>query len=218
VDTINAGGGTDNVYGHDGNDFINGEQGQDLSLYGQAGNDEISGGSGQDRIYGGSGNDIIYGNEAPPESGDAGDELYGGSGDDTILGQGGNDLIVGGYGADILTGGAGDDIFQYLSKLDTNDTITDFRAAGMGNDLLDLNGIDANELLINDQDFAWGGDDGPIANGLWFSYDAVTGDTTLFGDTNGNLANAEFMLVLQDFNGFAAFGNPGPAPIALIDG
>ena len=34
-----------------------------------------------------------------------------------------------------------------------------------------------------------------------------------------DLANAEFMLVLQDFNGFATYGNPGPPPpTTLIDG
>jgi VCBS repeat-containing protein len=219
VDTINAGNGTDNVYGHDGNDVINGQNGTDISLYGQLGDDIISGGSGGDQIFGGSGNDTIYGNEAPPETGDSGDTIYGGSGNDTIYGQGGNDTIIGGYGADLLTGGAGDDIFRYLSKLDTNDTITDFRAAGAGNDQLDLSGIDANELLVNDQDFAWGGDDGPIANGLWFSYNAGTNTTTLFGDTDGNTATAEFMVTLQNFNGFAPYGDPlTPPPTAMLDG
>ena len=89
----------------------------------------------------------------------------------------------------------------------------------MGNDQLDLNGIDANDLLAGDQDFAWGGDDGPIANGLWFTYDAGTNTTTLFGDTNGNLGNAEFMLTLQGFSGFNAHSDPlTPPPTAMLDG
>ena len=207
--TLNGGGGDDNIYGAGGNDNIDGG-GDDDTLYGQAGDDDISGNNGLDIVYGGSGADEING-------GNDADTIYGGSGNDTIVGHNGNDVIIGGYGADILTGSGGDDIFRYLDKLDTNDTITDFRASGL--DQLDLNGIDANDLMANNQDFVWGGDDGPIANGLWFSYDAVTGDTTLYGDTNGNLANAEFMLVLQDFNGFATYGNPGPPPpTTLIDG
>jgi Ca2+-binding RTX toxin-like protein len=123
-------------------------------------------------------------------------------------------LIIGGAGADVLSGGANDDIFSYLSKLDTGDTITDFRSSGL--DQLDLSAIDANELLANDQDFVWGGDDGPIANGLWFSTSG--GTTTLSGDTNGDLT-ADFTLTLQGFTGFAPYSDPlSPPPDQMIAG
>ncbi len=232
-ETINGrtgGSGADTINALAGNDIVNAGDGGDV-VYGGADSDTIFGGSGNDNLYGQTGNDFLYGQDNNDELyGGSGDDyldggnntdalLNGGSGNDTILGGANGDNIIGGYGADILTGGAGDDVFIYLSKLDTNDVITDFRAAGMGNDQLDLNGIDFNELVVGNQDFAWGGDDGPIANGLWFSYDAVTGDTTLYGDTNNNLAQAEFMVVLENFNGFNAYGTPGaPPPVGLIDG
>ncbi len=133
ADSIFAGNGNDTVYGHDGNDTINGEGAADISLYGQAGDDTISGGEGADQIFGGSGNDTIYGMQNPEtfSPDDGADTIYGGSGNDTIFGQSGDDEITGGYGADTITGGLGADDFNYVSVLDTGDTITDFTSFSM---------------------------------------------------------------------------------------
>jgi VCBS repeat-containing protein len=209
-DIVNAGAGGDNVYGGSGSDTIYGGDNNDL-IFGQAGGDFLYGQDNNDTIYGGSGNDLIDG-------GNVADALLnGGSGDDTILGGVGADTIIGGYGADLLTGGGDNDIFRYLDKLDTNDTITDFRAAGAGLDQLDLNGIDANEGTVGNQDFGWNGDNGALAHSLW--YEISGANTILFGDTDGNLATAEFMITLSNFTGFAAYENPvNVPPTTLLDG
>ena len=140
--------------------------------------------------------------------GDAGnDHIYGGSGNDNIDGGADNDILIGGYGADTLTGGAGNDDFVYLDLKDTNDTILDFMDSG--NDQIDLSALDANGALGGNQAFGWGGTT-PTANSLWFSESG--GNTTLFGDTDGNVATAEFMISLPTFSGFALFGNPLTPP------
>lgn len=159
----------------------------DDTLYGGAGNDTINGGGGNDTIYAGSGNDSANGNNDS-------DKLFGGSGNDTLQGSNGIDTLVGGYGADVLTGGGEADIFQFLSLLDTNDRIVDFGAGGA--DKLDFAGIDANAASVGDQAFGWGGTSA-TANGLWYQYDAVNNVTKLYGDTDGNLATAEFMVTFD---------------------
>ncbi len=129
------------------------------------------------------------------------------AGDDTITAGSGNDNLTGGYGADTLTGGAGNDDFVYLDLKDTNDTILDFMDSG--NDQIDLSALDANGALGGNQAFGWGGTT-PTANSLWFSESG--GNTTLFGDTDGNVATAEFMITLPTFSGFAAYSNPLSPP------
>jgi len=198
--TLNGSGGNDTIYGAGGNDNINGNNDND-TLYGQAGSDSVDGNNGLDTLYGGSGSDTLTG-------GNDGDTMYGGSAGDIINGSNGNDIIIGGYGADTLTGGGNDDTFTYLSTLDTNDTILDFMASG--NDQIDLSAIDAVSGGANDP-FAWGGTTA-TANGLWFSYDAGTNTTTLYGDTDGNAATAEFMLTLQNYSGLNPFNNPLTPP------
>jgi Ca2+-binding RTX toxin-like protein len=97
----------------------------------------------------------------------------------------------------VLTGSGGDDTFVYLDLKDTNDTILDFMDSG--NDQIDLSALDANGALGGDQAFGWGGST-PTANSLWMVESG--GNTTLFGDTDGNAATAEFMLTLPSFTGF----------------
>jgi VCBS repeat-containing protein len=197
--TLNGQGGNDTIYGAGGNDNINGNNDND-TLYGQAGNDNVSGNNGLDTLYGGSGDDTLTG-------GNDGDTIYGGSGVDIIDGSGGNDIIIGGYGADTLTGGNNDDTFVYLDLKDTNDTILDFMDAG--NDQIDLSALDANSATGLNEVFGWGGNT-PTANSLWFSESG--GNTTLYGDTDGNVSTAEFMVLLPGFNGFNAFTNPLTPP------
>jgi len=61
------------------------------------------------------------------------------AGADTVLGGAGADVIIGGGGADVLTGGADADTFFFLkahSVLGSLATITDYRATGMGSDVI----------------------------------------------------------------------------------
>lgn len=84
------------------------------------------------------GNDTIVGLKAGAGTYD------GGAGNDIITGGAGADVIIGGNGNDVLTGGAGIDAFvltgtsAMASNLNNGgfDTITDFRASGMGSDIV----------------------------------------------------------------------------------
>ena len=94
----------------------------------------------------------------PNINGTAGDDsLNGGSGNDIISGFGGNDVLFGGGGADQLTGGAGNDVFKYTSESESGitaalwDVIKDFT---VGEDIIDLSGIDANTTIAGDQAFS----------------------------------------------------------------
>ncbi len=81
-------------------------------------------------IFAKNGNDEVAG-------GSVDDVLIGGNGVDAIDGGVGNDRLAGGRDNDRLTGGADADTFVF-ARGDGQDVITDFRAPGMGNDLLDL--------------------------------------------------------------------------------
>jgi Ca2+-binding RTX toxin-like protein len=185
-DTVNTGQGDDTAYGHDGHDAINGQQGGDTSLYGQAGNDTISGGQASDEIFGGSGDDTLYGGADTMPNGTANDTLYGGSGSDTIFGQDSDDLIIGGYGADDLTGNTGTDTFKYLSVLDRGDIIEDFEGANaLGGDVIDLSAITTNFAGTT-----------ATANSAWYAVSG--GDATVYVDTDGNAATAEFAITVKN--------------------
>jgi Ca2+-binding RTX toxin-like protein len=93
--------------------------------------------------------------------------LYGLGGDDTLHGGSGADVLVGGAGADELIGdffedpGGGDRFVVSApseSTLSAPDTIADFHFGGaIGNDRIDLRGIDANAVQPGNQAFAWVG-------------------------------------------------------------
>jgi Ca2+-binding RTX toxin-like protein len=111
--------------------------------------DNVITGNGLDNLLsGGAGNDI----------------LYGGAGNDKLMGGDGNDRLVGGDGLDYLTGGAGNDVFvaeigggKIASKagMISVDVITDFV---VGQDKIDLHGIDANANMAGFQQFTWVGE------------------------------------------------------------
>ena len=206
--TITGSDSGDTIYGGGGNDVITGRGNFDR-LYGQAGNDSLESGWGVDTLYGGSGDDILLGQTAAAEGqfGTWPITFYGGSGSDTIVGGNSNDILVGGYGADTMTGGGNFDTFVFNSALDTGDRITDFF---YGMDKLDFRAIDANSALAGDQAFLWSRGGVAAANSLWAVRQGP--DTIIFGDTDGNLATAEFMLTLQNL----FFLEPATTPTGFL--
>ena len=155
--------------------------------------------SGDDYLYGNGGSDMLFGL-------DGNDWLYGQTGTDQLSGGNGSDHLFGGADGDTLTGGAGADFFVFLLNTDSNgtsattrDQIADFGVGGA--DLIDLTALDANTAAgaTGNQDFAWGGTTATL-NGVWYSFNSTTGVTTIFADTNGNLSDIEFQLVLNNYN------------------
>jgi hypothetical protein len=104
-----------------------------------------------------------------------------------------NDTLAGGLGADRLSGGVGKDIFLFVSVDEViGDVITDFVS---GDDIVNLDAIDADEDAVGGQDFTWRGDQGlsGAAGDLAFRFKR---DMTLVsGDTDGD-GVADFTLRL----------------------
>ncbi|CAN5165974.1 hypothetical protein BH10PSE7_BH10PSE7_10390 [soil metagenome] len=146
-------------------------------FFGQGGADSISGGSGADSLYGGDSNDTLDGGDGSDllNGGNDQDSILGGSGNDTLFGAGGNDLldggddddiIAGGIGAYTMTGGLHFDRFLFKTAADANgDQINDFV---IGDDTIDVSGIDADPNTPGDQEFtfieetAFSGDPGEL--------------------------------------------------------
>jgi Ca2+-binding RTX toxin-like protein len=147
-------------------------------MYGGDDHDSLNG---NPLLYGGAGNDTLTGSTS------LGDTLYGGSGNDTIRGRGGDDTLIGGYGADTLAGGAGGDHFVFLSVHDTNDVITDFGNTG---DQLDFSAFGG--LTLKDDPGASFTANNQIA---WYLSGSAT---VVIVNTDGNAANAEFMVTLNN--------------------
>ena len=97
LQTLNAGGGADEVTVDEGIDI------QDM--FGGGGNDDLSGGAKDDRINGDAGNDTVTG-------GGGSDRLYGAAGDDTIRARDG-------VSDGLITCGAGKDV-AFIDKNDPN--------------------------------------------------------------------------------------------------
>jgi Ca2+-binding RTX toxin-like protein len=175
-----GGGGDDRLAGIDGDD----------SLYGGDGDDSLHGGAGDDRLSGGSGDDTL-------EGGDNDDFLIGGAGDDSLDGGADDDVLVGGPGNDILKGGDGADRFVFDeasgSASTTADLVFDFNA--FDGDKIDVSAIDANSWTLEDDAFAFIGDNAfsGTAGELRFADNTYYG--VLEGDLNGDGA-ADFGLGL----------------------
>jgi Ca2+-binding RTX toxin-like protein len=132
-------------------------------------------------------NNVITGNAAA-------NSLSGGLGNDTLIGGAGHDTLVGNGGADTLTGGAGSDRFNFNSRIEGVDRITDFNvaddtivvsAAGFGSGLVEGAAIAATQFRI-----------GLAANSASqrFIYNATTGG--LFFDPDGNGKTAQTQLAI----------------------
>ncbi|MDH3221597.1 MAG: Ig-like domain-containing protein [Gammaproteobacteria bacterium] len=186
-DSLSGGAGSDYLAGGTGADNLSGGAGND-TLTGGAGDDLVDGGSGDDVVLGGAGDDLVFGGAGADrlEGGQGNDSLVGGSGNDIIFGGDGDDRINGGSGDDSLIGGAGIDIFALESGDEGSvgspaiDTISDF-TVGVGGDVLDLSDMLQTEDLVTLDGF------------LNFSYDSISGNTTISIDTDGNSGTFETM-------------------------
>jgi len=170
-DSLSGGADNDSLFGGDGDDYLRGGDGDDI-LRGNRGSDTVDGGDGDDMLYGGNKGDVLLG-------GDGADVLDGVSGADRLEGGAGDDRLIGGTGNDILFGDDGIDTFA-LEMGDEGtllspavDTIADF-TVGVGGDVLDLSDMLQGEDLIS------------LDGYLNFTYDGVSGDTTISIDVDGS--------------------------------
>jgi Ca2+-binding RTX toxin-like protein len=184
--------GKDTLIGDGNANVLDGLGGAD-KLFGQAGADTLYGSRGNDTLDGGADGDTLSGD-------DGNDTLLGGLGVDALLGGIGDDRLAGGADNDAMTGGMGADRFVFLAKdflginQNTPDRIFDFRP--VDRDLIDLSLIDASTKTTGNQAFTLIGT-GPfhsIAGELRFQQ--VSGNTYLFGDTNGD-GVSDFTIMLD---------------------
>lgn len=125
-------------YGGSGDDRITARvvQFEDADAFN--GHSELRGGAGEDRlsVQGGNGN-VLEGNQ----------------GDDTLLGSEGSDRLIGGQGDDLLRSRGGGDTFAFGSiREGERDRLLDFT---IGEDLIDIGGIDAKSWRNGDQSFTF---------------------------------------------------------------
>ncbi|MEJ5989852.1 calcium-binding protein [Ramlibacter sp. PS3R-8] len=191
---MNGGAGTDTVSFEFG---VSGDAGVRVNLASPAVRD--TGGSGRDKVHNfenlvGSANDDWLG-------GDSGNNMLDGlGGNDTLLGADGNDSLEGGAGNDMLEGGAGNDTFDFDAATDMStdpaatDVIGDFV---VGEDLIDLSGIDAMADTLEDDGFTFIGaadfSGTDAAAELRYTFDAAAGIGYLSGSTDAD-ADAEFVI------------------------
>jgi Ca2+-binding RTX toxin-like protein len=212
--------GADVLSGYAGNDKLNGGAGNDI-LIGGLGNDTLAGGSGIDWAYyntatagvtanlgvtaaqntGGAGIDtlsavenLLGSNYNDTLTGNASvNTLSGGAGIDRLSGGGGSDVLIGGAGKDTLTGGAGNDIFDFNAIAESvrgvnRDVITDFVR---GADKIDLSTIDANAAVAGNNAFTF-----TTGSAFTAAGQVKFANGILYGNTDGNLATAEFEIAL----------------------
>jgi Ca2+-binding RTX toxin-like protein len=166
VDTIDSGGGNDEIRGGAGADIINAGAGDDVifgalvfeTADGAGEGDRIDAGAGDDLVFGSSLDDVVFG-------GAGADRLLGGGGRDEIRGQDGDDIILGGFGDDALFGDAGDDqVFgeqgvDILRGGSGNDTLV--AGTGLGDQLF---GGFGDDLIFGSDDSTPGGRGGAMGD------------------------------------------------------
>lgn len=196
IENINAGSGSDTLYG----------DGMNNTIYGNLGIDQLSGNDGNDLLYGdnvgnthtttdghntldgGAGSDTLY-------AGDSGDTLIGGAGADTLYGAAGADTLIGGTGDDTLDGGTGIDVADYRSA---SAKVVIASVSANVNDTTDLttgvlSGTEGTDIITNTVEVIYGSSGyGDTMNGNanantfygWGGNDTINGgfgDDTLYG-------------------------------------
>ena len=147
-------------------------------------NDTIIGSGDSNRIWGNGGDDV----------------LRGGGGFDILVGGAGNDVLQGGDGSDRLMGRIGEDIFQFLATTDSTtggiDWIDGFDGAGVsGGDRINVQAIDANDLIAGNQGFTWRGTAPGGAGTAWAGTSGT--DTLVYFNTDAD-AVAEMTIRILD--------------------
>jgi len=176
-----------------------------------AGNNILDGGAGTDTAsyaYASAGVTVSLATTVAQATGGSGSDtllnfenLTGSNYNDTLTGNAGNNVLVGGLGKDTFTGGLGADIFKFNAVEETGitaatrDVVNDFNAAQ--GDKIDLSAIDANTTVAGNQAFI-------LTAGSVFAhpgdlyFDPVA--HVLYGNTDANLATAEFSIQLVGVN------------------
>jgi len=218
-DILDGGAGADSMRGGAGNDVYYMDNGRDAALEGANEGTDIVNSSVNVTLranvenltliggaaVNGAGNElanVITGNAAVNALfGLAGDDhLYGMDGADVLRGGDGSDWIEGGAGRDGMEGGAGADSFVFRDgdfaglSASTCDLITDFSHSD--GDLIRLDAVDANTVLSGNQAFAFLGTAAFDGHAGELRYEEISGNTYLYGDTNGDGA-ADFMIRLD---------------------
>ncbi|MEQ1648427.1 MAG: calcium-binding protein, partial [Hyphomicrobiaceae bacterium] len=186
-DVVRAGDAATVVDAGNGADVVDGSGHEDI-LIGGLGDDLLDGRAGADKIWGEQGSDIIFG-------GDGDDIVFGGSGEDELHGGAGTDRLEGGRDADALWGGADDDVFVFRTTQDANgDVVSDFTPG----DRIDLHFIDADQATTaNDAFIIVTGTTFTGAGELIVRFDASNNQTFVEGNTDSNVATAEFQLAFS---------------------
>jgi Ca2+-binding RTX toxin-like protein len=191
----------ENATGGSGHDVLLGNSADNV-ITGNAGNDTLFGREGNDTLNGGIGNDTLKGD----------------SGNDRILGGAGTDFVYGGDGIDVATLGADNDTFfaeatATKTSLKTGkmsvDIITDFDAAGAGNDVIDVSGFGSMNFRgtaasknLGDLTYKTYSSINGAENAIGFDIDGQTGAggvsgpvTVVYGNTAGD-KTPEFAIIL----------------------
>ncbi|MEW5964654.1 MAG: M10 family metallopeptidase [Pseudomonadota bacterium] len=169
-------------------------------ITGNARANQLNGNGGSDLLIGMGGNDVLDG-------GGEGDWLSGGFGIDRLIGGLGNDFLIGGRGGDVLIGGEDADRFDFNNIRDSRradvDFISDFT---VGEDLIDLRGIDADVDRRGNQNFRFMGDDALTTRGhqVHFVHDTVNNRTIIEGDVTGD-RRVDFKIVLDGLHDLTGY-------------
>ena len=207
ANTISGLAGSDHIRGMAGNDRLAGGDGSDL-LDGGTGNDRLDGGAGIDTALFGGSTAVVVDLSGATDTARRGSETdtlvsiegaIGSSAADTFRGDAAGNRFMGGDGRDIYTGGAGRDLFDFNTVNDSRvgaslrDLITDLI---VGQDRIDLAGIDADATRAGDQAFRWVGSTAFAANRPgevgWFTSGT---NTIIHANTDADSAD-EFQLQL----------------------
>ncbi|MCQ4347467.1 M10 family metallopeptidase C-terminal domain-containing protein [Pseudomonas stutzeri] len=129
--------------------------------------------------------------------GNDGDNLLsGGAGNDELNGGAGDDLLIGGAGADRLLGGSGRDTFRFAALTDLGlgerqDEVADFEN---GLDKLDFRSL-GGYTFVGDAEFT---------GAKQLRIESAADGLLLYGNTNTDLANAEFSIKLTGLASLSA--------------